>query len=59
MSWRDPAWRYTPASETEKPGYLQRRFAEIRRRQKLEEKERERQEQQTRETADVVQLNRR
>ena len=44
MSWRDPAWKYIPASETAKPGYLERRFAEIRRRQKLDAQEREREE---------------
>ena len=39
MSWRDPKWKYVPASETAKPGYLERRFAEIRRRQKLDARE--------------------
>lgn len=40
---RSPGWRYYPASETQKPGYLKRRFAIIRREQaakKLEEERR-------------------
>ena len=34
MSVYDPNWKYRPASETVKPGYLKRRFDAIRREQK-------------------------
>jgi hypothetical protein len=32
MSWLDPNWKYISAAESAKPGYLQRRFDEIRQR---------------------------
>jgi len=41
MSWRDPNWKYHPASETRQPGYLERRFKEIREEQAREERERQ------------------
>ena len=34
--WRNPDWKYTPAAETAKPGYLERRFEEIRKQQEKE-----------------------
>lgn len=38
MSWRDPKWQYKDSVETAKPGYLQKRFDEIRRQQERERK---------------------
>lgn len=34
MSYLDPKWRYNDAETSRKPGYLKRRFDEIRRKQK-------------------------
>lgn len=34
MSILDPTWKYHSAEVSKKPGYLSRRFAEIRKRQK-------------------------
>ena len=33
MSIRDKSWKYAPAAETAKPGYLRRKFDKIRRQQ--------------------------
>ena len=33
MSWRDPKFKYHDAEETRKPGYLAKRFAQIRKEQ--------------------------
>jgi len=34
MSYKNPDWKYRPHAETVKPGYLKRRFDEIRRKQR-------------------------
>jgi hypothetical protein len=41
MKWRDPNWRYHDANETNKPGYLRRKFARLRQEQKQDRAERE------------------
>lgn len=41
MSLFDPDWKYRSAEESRKPGYLARRFAEIRKKQKEAEKQTE------------------
>lgn len=39
MSILDPTWKYHSAEVSKKPGYLSRRFAEIRKRQREAEKQ--------------------
>jgi len=39
MSLHDPNWKYTSAAETAKPGYLARRFREVREEQKKQQPE--------------------